>query len=114
MNLGIKSRVFVLLVQACGLGFVWLLPTLSLGQVVGDDRPKSEAEQITESQQRLGERYQLLEDKLFKLFEYERDQNPIRSKVLKRAYLQSQEKMTRVQFNTILQFLNEVCIEYSG
>ena len=54
---------------------------------------KPESEQITEAQRRMAKRYKLLEDKLFTLYEYERDQNPMRSKILKRAYQQSQEKI---------------------
>ncbi len=91
----------------------FLLPLLiTIGQPViaqdaADQKDKTETEQITEAQSRLAERYKLLEDKLFTLYEYERDTNPLRSKILKRAFLQSQEKMTALQLRAIVQLLND-------
>lgn len=64
-----------------------------------------DAEPISDAQQRISQRYKLLEDKLFTLYEYERDQNPMRSKILKRAYQQSQEKMTATHLRTIVELL---------
>jgi hypothetical protein len=58
-------------------------------QEPADDEPSLEHKQRNVSQ-----RYRLLEQKLFTLFEYEQDNNPARSKLLKRAYLLSQENGT--------------------
>ena len=63
------------------------------------------AEPISDAQLRISQRYRLLEDKLFTLYEFERDQNPMRSKLLKRAYQQSQEKMTATHLRTIVELL---------
>lgn len=77
--------------------------TLLLGQQ-NTDGPDSES--ILDTQQRVAQRYKLLEEKLFTLFEYERDQNPMRSNILKRAYQQSQEKMTATHLRTIVELLS--------
>ena len=46
---------------------------------------------ILEDQQRLKVQYGLLEEKLFSLYQYEKDQNPTRADLLQRAYQQSQK-----------------------
>jgi len=98
--------------QICWTTRFLLLLLIAVGQPViaqdaADEKDKTETEQITEAQSRLAERYKLLEEKLFTLYEYERDTNPLRSKTLKRAFLQSQEKMTALQLRTIVQLLND-------
>ncbi len=65
-----------------------------------------DSEPISAAQRRMAQRYKLLEDKLFTLYEFERDQNPIRSNILKRAYQQSQEKMTATHLRTIVDLLD--------
>ena len=76
--------------------------------LANDETPeKSEAQIIAQLQQQLADRYQLLEEKLFALHEFERDNNPMRSKLLRRAYLQSQEKMTASQLAQIARLLGD-------
>ena len=82
---------------------------MDLDSVFADDDESNRptAKQIITRQQQLAERYKLLESKLFALHEYERDINPMRSNLLRRAYLQSQEKMTGLQLDQIVRLLND-------
>lgn len=50
--------------------------------------------EIERRQQRLLNDYQLLEEKLFTLYQYEKDKNPTRSKLLEKAYQNSQQAST--------------------
>lgn len=76
-------------------------------QQTSDAADLSPAEQLKLEQERLAVSYKLLEEKLFSLYEYEQDSNPIRSKLLQRAFLQSQEKMTADEMRIIVQLLNK-------
>ena len=92
------------------LVLVWILLFVVcpvLGQDEAGSKPKTETDELIANQSKLAQDYELLEEKLFTLYEYERDLNPVRSKVLKRAYLQSQEKMTTLQYNAIVQMLRD-------
>ncbi len=53
-----------------------------------------ERPEIERRQQRLLNDYQLLEEKLFTLYQYEKDKNPARSKLLERAFQKSQQAST--------------------
>jgi len=64
-------------------------------------------ETIKAEQERLAERYKQLEAKLFSLHEFEKDSNPSRSKLLQKAFLQSQEKMTNVQLNRAVKLITD-------
>ena len=50
--------------------------------------------EIEQRQQKLMDDYQLLEEKLFTLYQYEKDKNPTRSKLLEKAYQSSQQSAT--------------------
>ena len=67
----------------------------------------TESEKLESDQKRLFDKYKLLEEKLFSLHEYERDNNPTRSKLLERAYIQSQEKMTTSQMKLIVNLMTK-------
>ncbi len=77
------------------------------GKPAGDQTDVSSADQIQADQRRLAESYKLLEEKLFSLHEFEKDGNPTRSKLLERAFLQSQSKMTAAQMQLIVKLLTE-------
>ena len=64
-------------------------------------------ETIKADQERLAERYKQLEAKLFSLHEFEKDSNPGRSKLLQKAFLQSQEKMTNIQLTRAVKLIND-------
>ena len=72
----------------------------------GPARPPTAAE-LSERQSRIAENYRLLEQKLFDLHEFERDQNPDRSELLRRAFEQSQQKLTGKNLETISRMLSE-------
>ncbi len=75
---------------------------------VQDVGPESETRKLYESQLQLSERYQLLESKLLTLHEFERETNPLRSKLLKLAFLQSQEQMTASQLENVSKLLDQM------
>ena len=90
-------------------GWLFVLVLLNFASLPGEiaaQQEQTETEQIADAQKRLSNRYKLLEDKLFTLYEFERDNNPLRSKILKRAFQQSQERMTASQFRSIVELLN--------
>ncbi len=64
-------------------------------------------EKILADQQRLAEQYELLEKKLFSLYQYEQDQNQQRSELLQKAYQSSREKLTLQKFNAVVQQLRQ-------
>lgn len=70
--------------------------------VARQDDPTDEAAQILQAQKDLAEQYRLLEQKLFSLHEYEKDNNPLRSKLLKLAFIESQENLTTERFEAIV------------
>lgn len=74
-----------------------------------EDQKKEETEskKIESEQKKLADNYKLLEEKLFSLHEFEKDNNPMRSKLLEQAYLQSQEKMTTLQMKQIVKLLTK-------
>jgi len=78
-----------------------LSTSVSYGQTVDS------VETIKAEQERLAERYKQLEAKLFSLHEFEKDSNPSRSKLLQKAFLQSQEKMTNVQLNRAVKLITD-------
>ena len=57
------------------------------------DQPVQRPE-IEKRQQKLLDDYLLLEEKLFTLYQYEKDKNPTRSKLLEKAYQRSQKSAT--------------------
>jgi hypothetical protein len=97
---GVPLALHVSAVSACQIDNV-------APQLQDDPANLSLAEQLKRDQERLAASYQLLEEKLFSLYEYEQDANPIRSKLLQRAFLQSQEQMTAEEMRIIVQLLNK-------
>ncbi len=72
-----------------------------------DGREGTPTEQLRKDQERLAASYKLLEEKLFSLHQFEQDTNPSRSKLLQRAYLQSQERMTAEEMRVVVQLLGK-------
>ena len=72
-----------------------------------DDETESESEKLESDQSELFKNYRLLEEKLFTLHEFERSNNPARSKLLQRAYIQSQEQLTTSQMKLIVNLLTK-------
>ncbi len=58
--------------------------------------------EILKRQQRLAKQYQLLEEKLFTLYGFERDKNPTRSKLLEKAFQRSQSAATSDQLQDVV------------
>ena len=102
MKIDSTHRVLRLLTLGIVVCFSSLLSTsVSFGQA--DDS----VENIKAEQERLAERYKQLEAKLFSLHEFEKDSNPGRSKLLQKAFLQSQEKMTNVQLTRAVKLISD-------
>jgi hypothetical protein len=62
---------------------------------------------IEQEQSELADRYRQLESKLFSLHQFEKQNNPSRSKLLQQAFLLSQEKMTASQLDLAVKFLQQ-------
>lgn len=71
----------------------------------GDQAVSGRSESLEAQQKILAENYRLLEEKLFTLHEFEKGTNPPRSKLLERAFRQSQSKMTAAQMRKIVSML---------
>ena len=59
-----------------------------------ESTPPTQRPEIERRQQKLLNDYRLLEEKLFTLYQYEKDKNPTRSKLLEKAYQKSQQAST--------------------
>lgn len=115
MNFSIKLQtISILLVMFCfGLSTEAQVDRVDSGKALkmpneentSEEDQLSPAQQLEAEQQKLAERYKLLEEKLFSLHEYEKGSNPLRSKLLERAFLQSQERMTSSQMKSIVDLL---------
>ena len=102
MKIDSTLRVLRLLILGIFVCFPNLLSTsVSFGQA--DDS----VDNIKAEQERLAERYKQLEAKLFSLHEFEKDSNPGRSKLLQKAFSQSQEKMTNVQLTRAVKLIRD-------
>ena len=80
-----------------------LFPEALLSQ--DETSPKNEVEQLRADQSKLANQYQLLEEKLFSLYQYERDNNPMRSKLLESAYVLSKEQMTTADLKQVVEWI---------
>ena len=81
----------------------WLVSGVSVSLCQDRENAKvDEKAALEKEQQELAANYKLLEEKLFSLYEFEKGQNPIRSKLLKQAYLQSQQKMTTQELRRVV------------
>ena len=102
MKIDSTLRVLRFVIPVVLVCFLSALSTsVSYGQTVDS------VETIKAEQERLAERYKQLEAKLFSLHEFEKDSNPSRSKLLQKAFLQSQEKMTNVQLNRAVKLITD-------
>ncbi len=72
-------------VPCCG----WQNSAAGAGKSQPVERPE-----IQRRQEKLLKQYELLEEKLFTLYQYEKDKNPTRSKLLEKAYQRSQQAST--------------------
>lgn len=69
-----------------------------------EQKPES-ANELILKQTSVANRYKLLEQKLFQLYEYESTSNPDRSRLLKQAFETSQEQLTQKQLVAIVESL---------
>ena len=74
---------------------------------VGFGQTDDSVDKIKTEQEQLAERYKQLEEKLFSLSKFEESSNPDRSKLLQKAFLQSQEQMTNVQLDRAVKMIND-------
>lgn len=92
------------------LAIGWMAAALPLyAQQEEDSREK-----ILADQQRLAEQYELLEKKLFSLYQYEQEQNPARSELLQKAFQSSKEKLTLQKFLAAVQQLDQSRFRNAG
>ena len=83
------------------------LSVIALSDSAANGQTDNSVEAIKAEQQALAERYKQLESKLFSLHEFEKDSNPSRSKLLQKAFLQSQEKLTNLQLSRAVTLIND-------
>ena len=74
----------------------------------------SRSDQLRIQQKLVSDRYRLLEQKLFDLHEFEMDENPERSDLLRRAYEQSQQKLTGKTLEAIAEQLGGNRLRQAG
>ncbi|MGI9519854.1 MAG: hypothetical protein ACR2NP_22565 [Pirellulaceae bacterium] len=91
---------------AASVGLI-ILSVLAPVALLGQNPAEDSREKIATDQARLAEQYELLEQKLFSLYQYEQDQNPERSELLQRAYQQSREKLTLDQITAVVRLLEQ-------
>ena len=101
MKINSTHRTLRVIFSATLCLLVATLANVSVGQT--DDS----VEKIQTEQKQLAERYKQLEAKLFSLSQFEEGSNPSRSKLLQKAFLQSQEKMTNVQLSRAVKLIND-------
>ena len=102
MNFDSTRRVLAGLLSVIFVSLTFVLLTNS-----GHGQTEDSVETIKTDQQKLAERYKQLETKLLSLHEFEKGSNPSRSKLLQKAFLQSQEKMTNVQLSRAAKLIND-------
>jgi len=64
-------------------------------------------DEIALKQSRLADKYSRLEELIFKMAEFEAPTNPRRAALLKQAYKQSKDRLTKTQLNSIAELLNQ-------
>lgn len=65
------------------------------------------ADKLTEEQKRVAEKYEQLEDLIFKMADFEASSNPRRAALLKQAYKQSKDRLTLAQLNQLAELLQD-------
>ena len=98
---GLTIAIQIAVASACQEG-----RTADSQPILGQGQP-ARTDQLRQDQERLAASYKLLEEKLFSLHQYEQNTNPTRSKLLQRAYLQSQERMTAEEMRVVVQLLGK-------
>ena len=103
-NMPPKLNIFPSTISAALVGAVTLLCMLAQATdpcfavqnspVKTEPTPPAERPEIERRQQKLLNDYRLLEEKLFTLYQYEKDKNPTRSKLLEKAFQKSQQAST--------------------
>ena len=101
MKINSTFRTLLPILSAALCLLLTTLPGVGLGQT------EDSVEQIKTEQGQLAERYKELEAKLFSLSKFEEGSNPDRSKLLQKAFLQSQEQMTNLQLSRAVKFIND-------
>ena len=87
------------------LNILFVIVASSLGIYAQQESQSDSLESIRSEQDRLAQEYKQLEQKLFSLYEFEKSNNPGRSKLLQRALQQSQENMTSGQLDLIVSLI---------
>ncbi|MGC6463557.1 MAG: hypothetical protein ACON32_17330, partial [Pirellulaceae bacterium] len=108
------------LTRVCvSVAFLLLITSSSLAVFQQDPASPQESEasrsdQLRSQQKLVSDRYRLLEQKLFDLHEFEMDENPERSDLLRRAYEQSQQKLTGKTLEAIAEQLGGNRLRQAG
>ena len=89
------------MVKFCLILFVAITCT-ARGAIAQDEAGNVQRPEILKRQQKLAEQYELLEQKLFTLYGYEKDKNPTRAKLLDTAYQRSQSSATTAQLQQVV------------
>ena len=102
-----KLKIFLASCAAlCSGVFQFSLP-ISAQQPIANsevvvDQESLQRPEILKRQARLARQYELLEEKLFTLYGFERDKNPTRSKLLEKAFKRSQASATNDQLQEVV------------
>ena len=87
--------------------FALYVCTISNTLCAQQENEAKSAAQIKQEQAKVANQYALLEEKLFSLFQYERENNPQRANLLEKAYSLSKEKTTTRDLNRIVELLGK-------
>ncbi len=92
----------VLCLSACHLASPAFAQSPNESSETSSDPPALQRPEIFKRQQRLARQYELLEEKLFTLYGFERDKNPTRAKLLEKAFQRSQSSATNDQLKDVV------------
>ncbi len=92
----------VLCLSACQFSLPTQAQDSNLNSEAASDTPALQRPEILKRQTRLARQYELLEEKLFTLYGFERDKNPTRSKLLEKAFKRSQASATNDQLKEVV------------
>ena len=90
------------MMKFCLIIIMTIACTTSAALAQDDSAGNIERPEILKRQQKLAEQYELLEQKLFTLYGYEKDKNPTRAKLLDTAYQRSQSSATTAQLKDVV------------
>lgn len=97
----IPSTARPMLVSRIALTAIGWMMIMPVGLPAQDDQAGAEEVTLAERQERLADNFRRLEQKLFDLYEFELDQNPDRSRLLRNAYELSQNRRIARHLETI-------------